>query len=268
MLLLLLLLFWPNRGLEPAPEPRVAYQEVELRRSTAPRAPRLKKTRTARASGRATPRKGPARQAGDLRFARLPLPPADGGTVNEPGANGVSRFIPANEYRFIYQIIDQNLTYPFELRQRDIQGRVVLRLSFTKEGVLLRDRTEVVSASSNYLRVHVQRMLRKLFLDPLPKPQRTFTGPFTLVCSFHFERTEHNEADLIAARRFIQKNNLYFYRQEHHSKLQWQLGPVSGLGIVPALGVDLGGAFDQVGRLFSSRTKKDPLARYRDDPEW
>ncbi len=198
-------------------------------------------------------------QASDPRF----------GLGGGGGARMMAESRDTSVFQELYRRIDANVTYPSELRQQGIEGVVTAQLAFSREGKFLKEQSTVENGASNYLRVVVARALRKAMADELPETmKKNLTAPFTLDCTFRFEFTEGDAAALKAANKLIAGNSLFFYRNFHHSRLQWEVGPLSGLLPVPALGINPAWFAEKVAGLFSNKSKVDPLQPYRDDPEW
>jgi hypothetical protein len=176
-------------------------------------------------------------------------------------------------YRFIYELIDHRLYYPEEFGDAGIEGIVESRIVFSKEGKYLKSQSRVKS-QSRYLRVFVLRILREVLDQPLPsnylKGRET---NLTVKCLFQFDLrrkqdpfSEDTEAGQSARKQAI-GNSLAFYRSAGVFG-QWKLGPISGYGIMPAVGVDPGWFLDEIKGATSNKAPIDPLKKYRDDPEW
>ena len=66
---------------------------------------------------------------------------------------------------------------------------------------------------------------------------------------------------------FKEKTGINTTQKKLLSKLEWELGPFSGLGIFAASFNPLW-LLEKGKDLFSHKAKIEPLQRYRDDPEW
>ncbi len=169
-------------------------------------------------------------------------------------------------YRFLYQQIDDNLVYPAELKDAGISGEVRATVRFSGAGELVQNQLQLESASK-YLQVLVRWILKRAFSVPLPSEKRmVLNGPFEVNCLFRFEITEHDDEMIKKEMKFIVSNRLSFYRNYHHSKLQWKAGPLGGLG--PLVGMDVLWFPKKLGELLSKKAKIDSLEKYRDDPTW
>jgi hypothetical protein len=76
------------------------------------------------------------------------------------------------------------------------------------------------------------------------------------------------ERGLIATRQSTQGRGLSFYRVNLVSPLDWNLGPLSGYGVSPVVGINPLWFVDAIGNLIHPKAKIDPLDKYRDDPDW
>jgi hypothetical protein len=240
---------------------------------------RLMKSRVAatgrgRATRRGLPKPGLGRMGVDYRLSYQPVlatpgeEPGKTETQDSRAAGGIDliaegRSLPL--YREIFERIDGQLTYPVELRRAGIRGSVTARMFFSPTGQILADSTRIDS-ESRYLAVAVARTLRRAFAEPL-RGYRTFAGALRSVeCSFEFQLTEHDDAGLAKAGNWIVGNHLSFYRHFQSSVLEWQLGPLSGLG--PFAGFDVLWLPRKIGEALSNKAPIDPLQSYRDDPAW
>ena len=88
-----------------------------------------------------------------------------------------------------------------------------------------------------------------------------------LKCSFRFLFSQNGDQDLVEEQKFVVGSHLFFYRSFYRSVLEWQLGPLKGLGPF-SVGLDPSWLLEKGGGLFSHRAKIDPLEKYRDDPDW
>ena len=170
-----------------------------------------------------------------------------------------------NLHQHIYETIDRGLTYPTELAERRMEGSVRATIWFSENGELIPSKTQLDS-NSNYLKIVVAQALRRAFREPIPKSKFKGTEPISVRCTFTFEITEHNDASIVASKKKLLGNRLSFYRNYQKSALQWDLGPLHGLGPIPQ--VDVLWLPEKIGELFSKKAKIDPLDKYRDDPEW
>ncbi len=168
-------------------------------------------------------------------------------------------------YHYIYQAIDNNLTYPSEFIDAKFQGTVVTQIYFDQTGAYLRSNSKFQSPHP-YLKIHVIRTLRKGLVNAVPEAINKIRKPFFLNCSFRFYFTENGNQDLVKSQKFIVGNQLFFYRSVHKSALEWDLGPLHGVG--PLANLNLLWFFEKGHDLLSKKVKFSPLEKYQDDPEW
>lgn len=187
-----------------------------------------------------------------------------------PGA--LSDSIRTVVYNHLYERINNAIHYPNEFQDAGIEGFVNAQLYFTPLGEFQRERSQIRSGS-RYLRVLILRSLRRVLADPVP-PNYLRTFPNLMVkCVFHFEITRlenpmdasHDSVKDSLSRLPLAGRSLYFYRA---AKVigEWKIGPFSGYGIAPSIGIDPQWFSDGVKKLVKG--KVDPLQKYRDDPEW
>ena len=114
-------------------------------------------------------------------------------------------------YQYIYNLIDQNLTYPAEFYANNIKGTANTVIVFSKNGDYLKDKTKI-NSTSRYLSVLVRHTLNNA-LQSLPQNlAKKISKSFQLTCTFTFEITEHNDPVLIAANKSIIDKKFLFYR--------------------------------------------------------
>ena len=210
-------------------------------------------------SGKAPPNAGT--EAGAENAEGAP----DGALSGKGGAPGSLRNIAV--YQRIYQRVDGSLYYPDAFKRLGITGTVVATLKFTADGLYVPESSKV-EATNDYLRVLVRRALKSGLREPIPEFAKFFRGPIALAASFRFEFTEANTPELIASRKGVSGSGLQFYRNHHHSKLQWELGPLSGMFGLPAAGLNVAWLLEKASDAVSGKRKVDPMEEYREDPDW
>jgi hypothetical protein len=168
-------------------------------------------------------------------------------------------------FRYVYETIDKNLMYPDELIAKKETGSVIAHIVFSEEGAYLEEETRFETASS-YLRVVAARTLRKAFKNSVPKQKWLFRKRTEVTCQFRFEITEHNDPNLAKSKNLAIANQMTFYRHSQRSLLQWDAGPLHGLG--PFVGADILWIPKGIFELFSKKAKIDPLENYRNDRAW
>ena len=194
--------------------------------------------------------------------------PSDNGSETLSGGDAFQAVSDPNYalYQFIYQTIDSQLTYPQEFTDAGFQGTVYAKLYFDENGKYDRSQSEFQYIDS-YLKVNVIRALRKIQDNPVPKVLNKLNKPFYLNSSFHFYQTENGNKTFTQYKKLILGHQLFFYRSNARSKLQWDLGPLHGFGPI-GIGLDILWFLKKGEELLSKKVKIDPLQKYRDDPEW
>ncbi len=186
---------------------------------------------------------------------------------------GTSRFQAESEgaglYQYLYGRIDDQLTYPEEFKNARIEGRVHARVAFSPDGRYLRELSSF-SSESPYLRVHVIRMLRRAFADHrFPEGfAKLLSRNVILDCFFHFQITEHDFESVKSTMKLLNGTEMSFYRNFFSSKLQWELGPLSGMAPIPVVNFNPLWVVKKAADALSNKAKFDPLQKYRDDPEF
>jgi hypothetical protein len=169
-------------------------------------------------------------------------------------------------HKYIYQAIDNNLTYPSEFQDARIQGRVVAKIYFNPRGEYVRSQSQFES-SQRYLNVHTIRTLRKVFAEPLPPSVKRPQGAFVVHCAFRYLLQQYEDTDLKKSEKLIVGDHLFFYRSAYQSSLEFDVGPIKFLGPL-AQGIDPTWFYKMGEKLFSNKATIDPLQKYRDDPDW
>ena len=189
------------------------------------------------------------------------------GTESGGGALGASdRNISL--YQYLFHTIDQFTGYPAELKYAGITGRVLVKLYIDARGEFRRELSEV-RATSPYLKVAVIRGIKSSLAQGLPASLRkNVDHPFSVQCEFTYEQVEHDDPEAAQQHQLISAKALAFYRYFPKSKLEWQLGPLSGFGIIPSIAFNPLWFVAKISDALSKKAKIDPLEHYRDDPEW
>jgi hypothetical protein len=159
--------------------------------------------------------------------------------------------------------IETHLTYPSELKTQGIQGEVEAKVRFGPNGEYLERETERSLRGPPFLRVLVARTLRAA----LEEPAARLPDGFALEARFKFLIAEGDDETIREAGNFALGRSLSFLRVHHESALEWELGPLSGLGPF-TLGLDLSWAPRKIIEAASDRVEFDPLDSYRQDPAW
>ncbi len=163
--------------------------------------------------------------------------------------------------RWVQSRVEALLSYPSELIAAQKTGEVSVEIEFDRNGALLPQRTRY-RFDDRYLKVHVARVLRRAFRDAGPVAGRKFA------LRFRFYFSENGNPEFHERMRVAARGSIHFARWVHRSSLQWSVGPVSGLGPLPAIGINPMWFVEKAKDLLSNDAKIDPLDRYRMDPAW
>lgn len=182
-----------------------------------------------------------------------------GGGGNGLGVlEGAVRAVPVADIR---ERLDSALDYPQAFRSRGFSGTVDAEIAFGADGRLLPSKAR---ALSNYLRVHVLRVIRSAFSEGVPA---TYVRgqPLRLFARFAFVLSDGEQQFPTDAREW--GKTLYFSRVGRKFG-EWKLGPLRGVWFAPEVAVDLEWIGEKVGKAFSRKAEIDPLETYRRDPQW
>lgn len=226
---------------------------------------------------------GAAGKAGELTLKDLSIDPfgdvlVDGGDEKDglPSATSVLKSVQHSVlFEHLYQRIDNALFYPGEFRDNAIEGlaRVELDLKRPEGG----EDIEVffrVRSSSSYVRVFVIQRLRQIFSSRLARAYVRPGQRVRIQCNIYLELTRTENAMDVSSDAMTGSNRVgirgsvfSFYRSAKVAG-QWKLGPFTGYGIVPSVGVDLEWIGERAARLAGNEPTVDALAKYRNDPAW
>ena len=198
----------------------------------------------------------------------------DGDDDNGNVLNSLKRTV---SLEMLYRKLDEAIYYPKEFIDAGIEGTVNGILCFDPLG-RLNPKSSRIRSSSNYLRVHIVKVLRSALASPLPPTLRKKTG-LRVSYTFTFLLTRVDNSMEMSddanhgkgVQRGIAGNTLAIYRA---AKVigQWKFGPFAGYGIAPSVGIDPNWFVDRVAKIFNGVTKRkaeiDPLEVYRNSPYW
>jgi len=167
-------------------------------------------------------------------------------------------------FQLLYDRIDQVLDYPSEFISAGFEGLVKADVIFSPEGTFDRAHSHV-EANSPYLRVHIARVLRRALQEGLPESWVRRTRGLNFKCVFQFELVGGSSVVVGTQDGLVVGKKLGFYRKGKELGA-WSVGPLSGWGPAPVVGIDPEWILDQVRRPHTPDI--DPLKKYRDDPDW
>jgi hypothetical protein len=118
--------------------------------------------------------------------------------------------------------------------------------------------------------VHVIRLLNQAFEGHEFPPgfSRLFTRNVVLDCVFHFAFTENDNERVKSTMRLLNGTEMMFFRNFFKSKLEWEIGPLSGIAPIPFASLNVLWFVDKAKDALSNKAKIDPLQKYRDDPDF
>jgi hypothetical protein len=162
---------------------------------------------------------------------------------------------------WVYKKTDQVLGYPMAFTKHEIQGSVNAHISFDAQGRFDLSHLDVTS-DSPYLKVYVYRLLEKTFFaDPVPPSFRNWKDRLNVDAQIRFTFVESGiKLELVHK---IAGNKIYFAKNHPQSKLQWKLGPLSGMGA--AVGLDVLWFARKAKEATSNSVPVDDLEEYEND---
>jgi hypothetical protein len=168
-----------------------------------------------------------------------------------------------NNFRKLYQYIGERLRYPRVLRDEGIEGQVLIRFVMNKDGVYLKKLTKIKS-NSNYLKVHLSRLLKKIFQTPFKLNKKVFNSRYLIIdMSFTFDNETNFTEEEIRSHNFINSGMFMFLVQDGHmTKVKEMKSDKFQLRL------DIG--FDQIGKMLNKPLIKREilLDQYKRDPSW
>ncbi len=213
-----------------------------------------------------------------IQGSRIWSEEAKGGAAGS-GASGNGVLESAKDtvpLEWLYEQLDNALIYPGEFIDAGIEGSVSGVLEFDEHGNLLKGHRRIKS-SSNFLKVYALRKIDEVLANPIPHKLRK-EGLRVSVCDdLRASLAPITSMELSddankgrAAQRGVLGYTFQFYRA---SKVigQWTLGPISGYGIAPSIGISPDWFVDAFGKVVDKLKHKaeiDPLDSYRNDPRW
>lgn len=157
--------------------------------------------------------------------------------------------------------VESALDYPVEFRNAGMEGTVTADVRFSADGTLEKP---VARSRSNYLRVHVLRVLRRTLASGLPL---TYTRGRPVGLRFRFDFIL-SDADQLIRPEVREVNGNFHFQRVGRGFGEWKLGPLRGVWFVPAVALDPEWIVDAAKKTFSRKAEIDPLETYRRDPDW
>ncbi len=149
-------------------------------------------------------------------------------------ANDLREAVYYLSYKKLYEKIDGVVFYPGVLSYHGHEANVNVQIVMNKEGC--EKPWRYLQSSNAYLRSYVSQMFERKICKPEFLNQVLSEESRRIDFSFKFELTENEQQPIELSR--IQGNLLFFYRNVQKSKLEWNIGPIKGMGIVPAVSLD------------------------------
>ena len=203
---------------------------------------------------------------------------------------------------YLFKRIDGALAYPGDLREAGYSGEVNAVLSFDQQGHWI-ESVEDVKANglmSRYFRIYLLHRHREIFSEPIPEtiwkaepqtlrievrfvfeivapekvmgaqvgPQYSASADPSKFSEVDMDGGQSVERNVISGRQLLHGRKFSFYRVHLASPLAWKLGPITGYGVMPMVGINPGWFLDAASDLIHHRAKIDPLMKYREDPDW
>lgn len=164
---------------------------------------------------------------------------------------------------WVYKKTEQVLGYPMAFTKHEIQGSVNAHISFDARGRFDLSRLDVTS-DSPYLRVYVYRLLEKTFFDdPVPAGFRNWKDRLNVDAQIRFTFVETMVK--LELTHKIAGNKIYFAKNHPKSKMQWNLGPLAGMGPF-GVGMNMLWFAQKAKEATSNHIPEDDLAEFRNDP--
>ena len=171
-------------------------------------------------------------------------------------------------YRFIFDRIDANLTYPdvFKKPENQFTGWVDAKIKLDANGKF-DEPSSTFDSDSRFLRVTAIQAVRKGLAHELPAEcLKKLKGNRLIVATFHFEKVEPKDMFQQEAKAYQLGAQLNFHRFFVRPEIAWDVGPIHGIGPIPRL--DILWFFKKAADAFDQDAKFDPLDAYRNDPAW
>jgi hypothetical protein len=153
-------------------------------------------------------------------------------------------------HTLIYERINNALTYPGHLIEKEIDGTVTARLVFNEKTRRYGIAKQSLQSAHRALETFVARVLKRALQFTVPQAFSISSATAVISCFFEFQlKPSLGTGRLFMTERIID-GKLYFYRGFKQNPLSWKVGPISGFGVVPAVSIDPLWIFRKIGELF------------------
>lgn len=174
------------------------------------------------------------------------------------GAGTFERVEDLTLFQRLFQKIDSSLSYPGVLSRHKIEGTVNARFVLAQNGSCDWKHTQILGTDP-YLRLYVLDLLKRICSENF---SRYLNGRMTtnVDLSFTFAVSENGSKDYRDERQMIVGNTMLFFRNHHHSVLEWELGPFRGMFPIPAAYLNIQWIQENWERLIEN---KDPIKEFK-----
>lgn len=180
---------------------------------------------------------------------------------NAPWGQGAETFERIEDYtlfKTLFSRIDSSLSYPAVLARNKIQGTVNARFVLNKKGECDWKYTQILGKEP-YLQLYVLDLLKRVCSENFKRyvRDRELTN---VDMSFQFAISENGDKQYEKERQILVGNTMAFFRNNHQSILEWELGPFRGMFPVPAVYLNMPWIIENWERLVHN---KDPIKEFK-----
>lgn len=174
------------------------------------------------------------------------------------GSETFERIEDYSLFKFLFDKVDANLSYPGVLARHKIQGTVNARFVLNAEGGCDWSYTHI-SNGDPYLQLYVLDLLKRTCAENFKRytKDREITN---VDMSFQFAISESGDGEYQKKNQILVGNTMHFYRNSHQSVLEWELGPFKGMFPIPAAYLNLPWIKENWDRLIKG---KEPLKEFK-----
>ncbi len=174
------------------------------------------------------------------------------------GSETFERIEDYSLFKFLFNKVDANLSYPGVLARNKIQGTVNARFVLNAEGSCDWSYTHI-SNGDPYLQLYVLDLLKRTCAENFKRytKDRKITN---VDMSFQFAISESGDEEYQKKNQILVGNTMTFYRNSHQSVLEWELGPFKGMFPVPAVYLNIPWIQENWERLTKG---KEPLKEFK-----
>ncbi len=174
------------------------------------------------------------------------------------GSETFERIEDYSLFKFLFNKVDANLSYPGVLARHKIQGTVNARFVLNAEGSCDWSYTHI-SNGDPYLQLYVLDLLKRTCAENFKRytKDRKITN---VDMSFQFAISESGDEEYQKKNQILVGNTMTFYRNSHQSVLEWELGPFKGMFPVPAVYLNIPWIQENWERLTKG---KEPLKEFK-----